>query len=175
MGRPKKKLPRIEVHTLPNGYSLIIEGHKQEYMYFTPEKLLEGFMVHVGLKMTEQLSTETIKDFIDSAIEFHNMKANHKELQKAKRDAERIGAKYRSAAKRLIDERHRVLRLCRLAKDCVTGHHSLTDALEALHARAHQDGMLKELSLSDFGITSDQIVADDPAEETDEEEETENK
>lgn len=169
MGRKKKKLPRIEVHTLPNGYSLAIEGHKQEYMYFTPEKLLEGFMVHVGLKMTEQLNTDTIKNFIDSALEWNNMKASHKELQKAKRDTERIGAKFRNTAKRLIDERHRVLRLCRLAKDCVTGHHSLTDALEALHARAHQDGMLKELSLSDFGITSDQILDDEPADDGDDE------
>ena len=164
MGR-KKKLKRIEVHTLPNGYSLAIEGHKQEYMYFTPEKLLEGFMVHVGLKMTEQLSTDTIKSFIDSALEFHNMKAHHKELQKAKRDTERIGAKFRNTAKRLIDERHRMLRLCKLAQNCVTGHHSLTDALAALHARAHQDGMLKELSLSDFGITSDQIVDEDDDDE----------
>ena len=166
MGR-KKKLPRIEVHTLPNGYSLAIEGHKQEYMYFTPEKLLEGFMVHVGLKMTEQLSTETIKSFIDSALEWNNLKASHKELQKAKRDAERISAKFRNTAKRLIDERHRMLRLCKLAQNCVTGHHSLTDALAVLHARAHQDGMLKELSLSDFGITSDQIT--DSEEDDDEE------
>ena len=157
MGR-KKKLPRIEVHTLPNGYSLIIEGHKQEYMYFTPDKLLEGFMVHVGLKMTEQLSPETIKSFIDSALEWNNLKASHKELQKAKRDLARTDAKYRNAVKRLIDERRRMLRLCRLAKDCTLGHHSLTDALAALHARVHNDGQLKELSLKDFDIKSDQIT-----------------
>ena len=168
MGR-KKKLPRISVSTLPNGYSLSIEGHRHEYMYFSPEKLLEGIMVHVGLKMTEQLNTDTIKSFIDSAIEFHNMKASHKELQKARRDAERIGAKFRNTAKRLIDERHRMLRLCKLANNCVTGHHSLTDALAVLHTRAHQDGMLKELSLSDFGITSDQILDDEPADDGDDE------
>ena len=164
MGR-KKKLPRIEVHTLPNGYSLSIEGHKQEYMYFTPEKLLEGFMVHVGLKMTEQLSTDTIKSFIDSALEWNNTKASHKELTKVKRDMDRLNNRYHNAVKRLIDERHRMLRLCQLAKNCVTGHHSLTDALAALHARAHQDGMLKELSLKDFDITSDQIVDEEDDDE----------
>ena len=31
MGR-KKKLPNIEVRTLPNGYSLAIDGHKQDYL-----------------------------------------------------------------------------------------------------------------------------------------------
>ena len=166
MGR-KKKLPHIEVRTLPNGYTLTIEGHKQEYLYFSPEKLMEGVMVHVGLKMTEQLSPDTIKSFIDSALEWNNLKASHKELQKAKRETDRVNKLYRSLARRMIDERRRMLRLCRLAKDCVTGHHSLTDALAALHARAHLDGQLKEFTLKDFGITSDQIIDDDGETEID--------
>ena len=168
MGR-KKKLPHISVQTLPNGYSLTIEGHKHEYMYFSPEKLLEGVMVHVGLKMTEELSTDTIKSFIESALEWNNQKAIRKELQKAQREMDRVNSKYRAVANRLIKERHRMLRLCNLAKACVTGHHSLTDALAALHARVHNDGQLKELSLADFGITSDQILDDE--EEDDETEE----
>ena len=163
----RKKLPKIEVRTVANCYTLAIEGHKQEYMYFSPEKLMEGVMVHIGLHMTEQLSPDMIKSFIDSALEFHNIKASHKELQKAKRETERITKMYRSTAKRLIDERHRVLRLCKLAKNCVTGHHSLTDALATLHARVHLDGMLKELKLKDFGITSDDIIYDEE-EETEE-------
>ena len=166
MGR-RKKLPRIEVHTLPNGYNLKIEGHNQEYLYFTPEKLMEGIMVHIGLKMTDQLDPAMIKSFIDSALEWNNLKASHKELKKAQRETERISKMYRTVAKKLIDERNRMLRLCKLAQNCVTGHHSLTDALAALHARAHQDGMLKEFSLKDFGITSDQIT-DIDNEETDE-------
>lgn len=161
----KKKLPKIEVRTAPNGYQLSIEGHKQEYIYFSPEKLMEGVMVHIGLHMTEQLSPYMIKSFIDSALEWNNLKASHKELQKAKRETERISKMYRSVVRRLIEERHRVLRLCKLAKNCVTGHHSLTDALAVLHARVHQDDMLKELTLKDFGITSDQITDDDYEEE----------
>ena len=160
MGR-KKKLPHIEVHTLPNGYSLSIEGHKHEYMYFSPEKLLEGIMVHVGLKMTEQLSTDTIKNFIDSAMEWNNQKASRKEIQKAEREMDKVNRKYRALANRLIKERHRMLRLCNLAKACTIGHHSLTESLQALHARVHNDGQLKEFSLADFGITSDQILDDE--------------
>ena len=163
----KKKLPKIEVRTTPNGYQLSIEGHKQEYMYFSPEKLMEGVMIHIGLHMTEQLSPDMIKSFIDSALEWNNLKASHKELQKAKREIESITKMYRNTVKRLIDERHRVLRLCKLANACVTGHHSLTDALAALHAQVHQDGMLKEFCLKDFGITSDQITDDDGETEID--------
>lgn len=164
MGR-KKKLPKIEVRTVANGYTLTIEGHEQEYFYFSPDKLMEGVMVHIGLKMTEQLTTDAIKNFIDSALEWNNLKASHKELQKAKRETERVSRKYRGLANRMIIERHRMLRLCRMAKDCVTGHHSLTDALAALHARAHIDGQLKEFKLSDFGITSAAILPYDEEEE----------
>ena len=168
MGR-KKKLPRISVQTLPNGYSLSIEGHRHEYMYFSPEKLLEGIMVHVGLKMTEQLDTDTIKNIIDSVLEFYNTKAIHKEMQKAQREMDKVNRKYRALANKMIKERHRMLRLCNLAKACVTGHHSLTDALAALHARVHNDGQLKELTLADFGITSDQILDDEEDEDETEE------
>ena len=168
MGR-KKKLPHISVQTLPNGYSLTIEGHKHEYMYFSPEKLLEGIMVHVGLKMTEELNTETIKSFIDSALEWNNQKASRKEIQKAEREMDKVNRKYRALANRLIKERHRMLRLCNLAKACTIGHHSLTESLQALHARVHNDGQLKELSLSDFGITSDQITDDEPTDDGDDE------
>lgn len=164
MGR-KKKLPKIEVRTVPNGYTLAIEGHKQEYLYFSPEKLMEGVMVHIGLKMTEQMDPNTIKSFIDSALEWNNLKASHKELQKAEREVKRVNRLYRSLANRMIDERKRMLRLCRLAKDCVIGHQSLTDALAALHARVHIDGQLKEFTLKDFGITSDDILPDDEEEE----------
>lgn len=168
MGR-KKKLPKIEVRTVANGYTLAIEGHKQDYLYFTPEKLMEGVMVHIGLKMTEQLDPNTIKSFIDSALEWNNLKASHKELQKAKRETDRVAKLYRSLARRMIEERQRVLRLCRLAKDCVTGHHSLTDALDALHARAHLDGQLKEFTLADFGIKSGDILTGDKPQDDDDE------
>lgn len=163
----KKKLPKIEVRTTPNGYQLSIEGHKQEYMYFSPEKLMEGVMVHVGLHMTEQLSPDTIKSFIDSALEWNNLKASHKELLKAQRETDRYRRMYLSVVRKLIKERHRVLRLCKLANNCIIGHHSLTDALAALHARVHQDNQLKELSLKDFGITSNQIIDDDGETEID--------
>jgi hypothetical protein len=168
MGR-KKKLPKIEVRTVANGYTLAIEGHKQEYLYFSPEKLMEGVMVHVGLKMTEELSTETIKSFIDSALEWNNQKASRKELQKAEREVDKVNRKCRALANRLIKERHRMLRLCNLAKACTIGHHSLTESLQALHARVHNDGQLKELSLADFGITSDQILDDEEDEDETEE------
>ena len=163
----KKKLAQISVRTEQNGYSLSIEGHQQEYFYFNPVELVEGIMTHVGLQMTEQLDPKTIKSFIDSALEWNNTKACHKEIKKLETKLKMSEKQRRTLALRLVNERERMLRLCKLAKNCVVGHHSLTDALAALHARAHQDSALKEFCLKDFGITSDQITDIDD-EKTDE-------
>ena len=159
MGR-KKKLPHIEVRTVANGYSLAIEGHRQEYMYFSPEKLMEGVMVHIGLHMTDQLSPETIKSFIDSALEWNNIKTSHKEITRLNAEVERLSKLHRGVCKRLIEERNRMLHLCELANECTLGHHSLTDSLARLHTQVHKDRYLKRFTLKDFGIKSKHIIDD---------------
>ena len=79
-----KNHPRIEVKTLPNGYSLEFDGMKQHggFMYFNREKLLEGFMVHIGLEMTDQLNTEIIQDFIEAACTWKDNKKCVKEINR---------------------------------------------------------------------------------------------
>lgn len=54
----KKELIDINVHKLPNGYSLTVGT--QEYMYYNPMDLLAGFMVHVGLQQTEYMEKGNI-------------------------------------------------------------------------------------------------------------------
>ena len=43
----KKDLKQITVETLPNGYSLEIEG--EQFMYHSVERLIKGIAVHLGL------------------------------------------------------------------------------------------------------------------------------
>ena len=54
----KKELIDINIHKLPNGYSLTVGT--QEYMYYNPMDLLAGFMVHVGLQQTEYMEKSNI-------------------------------------------------------------------------------------------------------------------
>lgn len=164
MGR-HKKLPKIEVRTVPNGYSMAIDGHRQEYMYYTPEALLKGVMMHVGLKMTEELSKENIDAFLESAIQLDSLKICNKEITKLKREVYDANKNHRSIAKRLVEERARTLQIVELARNCATGKHSLTDALAKLHAYVHRLGQLKRLKLSDLGIKSYDITDDDDEEE----------
>ena len=54
----KKELIDINIHKLPNGYSLTVGT--QEYMYYNPMDLLAGFMVHVRLQQTEYMEKGNI-------------------------------------------------------------------------------------------------------------------
>ena len=163
MGR-RKKLPKIEVHTVANGYTLSIEGHRQEYMYFTTEKLMEGVMVHVGLKMTDQLSAETISSFIDSALQWNDLKKSTAEINRLKNLLKAQQTKYNGLARRLVKERDRLLLLIDRAKEVAVGK-SLTDNITRLNRTIANYGPLKTLTYSELGVTSEMI---DDDEETDE-------
>ena len=46
----KNKLRKITLQTLPNGYSLNVDGlHPGGFLYFNEMELLAGFITHVGL------------------------------------------------------------------------------------------------------------------------------
>lgn len=150
---------------MPIGYQLSIEGHKNDYLYFSPEALMKGIMMHIGLKMTEELSKDNIEAFLESTIQWDSLKLCNKEIAKLKREVTDIKKNHRGRAKRLVDERARTLQIVELARNCAIGKHSLTDALAKLHAYVHRLGQLKRLKLSDLGIKSYDITDEDYEEE----------
>ena len=60
----KQEVKRLAIllRTMTNGYML--EVNNEGYMYFNAQSLLEGFMVHVGMKRLEEMTQEEIKDFL---------------------------------------------------------------------------------------------------------------
>lgn len=106
----KKKMIRVE--TLNNGYCLKFDGMKGDgYMYFTPEKLLEGFMVHVGLGITDELNTDDIHDFLTAVMNWNDTEKCVREIESLNTSL-RLMTGYRTAlAKRLVIERNRLLAL----------------------------------------------------------------
>jgi hypothetical protein len=62
----EKELLNIKIQTLPNGYALTVGS--EEYMYFTLEKLAQGFLYHVCLGELGAASNEDIKTFLDAAV-----------------------------------------------------------------------------------------------------------
>ena len=60
--KDEQKKMVITTRTLVNGYELIVDN--EGYMFFNVQNLLEGFMVHVGMKRLEEMTQEEIKDFL---------------------------------------------------------------------------------------------------------------
>ena len=60
--KDEQKKMVITTRTLVNGYELIVDN--EGYMFFNVKSLLEGFMVHVGMKRLEEMTQEEIKDFL---------------------------------------------------------------------------------------------------------------
>lgn len=106
-----KRIKLINVETLPNGYSLKFDGMSQNggYLYFTPEKLLEGFMLHIGLEITDQLNTETMQDFIVTAMNWRDNKKCVKEIGRLTLDLQKMTGRRASLARQLILERNRYI------------------------------------------------------------------
>ena len=82
--KKKTKLPNISVVTLPNGYALTFDGMRQPkgYLYFTPEDLLKGFMIHIGCGKTDQLDMSNIDDFLDAVLAFKDKDDCIEEIQR---------------------------------------------------------------------------------------------
>ena len=164
-----KQLPMIAVEPLPNGYSLKFDGMTKQngYMYFTPEKLLEGFMLHIGLHMTDELNTETMQDFIVAACNWNDNKKCVKEIERLKHSLRIMTGKRAAIAKQLVVERNR--------------HIAITDDVNSLisEIKDYPDKYLRErvkkimnnktklipISLEKLGVKYSDFLDDDPENE----------
>lgn len=132
----EKKLKNIKVTTLPNGYSLEIEG-QAGWLYFTPEKLLEGFMLHVGLELADQLNTDTMGDFIVAACNWKDNKECVKEIKRLTAALKQAQIRFNAMAEKYVAERRRY----RILFDCITG---LIDEISEKSPRKQLADMIKK-------------------------------
>lgn len=152
---------------MQNGYVLMFDGARHEFMYFTPEKLLEGFMMHIGLNMTDQLNMDNVKDFLTTAIEWHDAEKRIKEIDRLKAALSAMTSKRNGLARQMRDERARYISL----------YNDMTIIRDA--AKPSFDNMLKELSdtivkrhrkmpeltYERLGVDSGDIIPDDDDED----------
>ena len=168
MAKREKHLPNISVRTLANGYSLEFKGMAQQggYIYFTPDKLLEGFMLHIGMNMTEQLNPQTMKDFIKAATSCKDTKAMMKEIEKVRDEIAKMNAKYHALVVRMINERRRLVFLVDDIKSA-HGYTSVSEIKKILGGALKGNATLKLLTLKDFGYKSTDIIEDTEEEDDD--------
>ena len=88
---------RVTLRTMVNGY--LLEVNDEGYMYYNPKKMLEGFLIHVGMLRLEEMTQDEIKDMLkalkDGGVvkklqaEVTQLKAQVTELKNVIRDQKR--------------------------------------------------------------------------------------
>lgn len=164
-GRKKKPLPLITVDNVPNGYVLKFDGMKKRegFLYFSPEKLLEGFMCHIGLKMTDELDTDMMQDFIVGAINYSTNEKCIKEIERLNAEIKAVTRSRNGMGRRLIEERTRLLKVIDIVeelelyvkKENRTEYNNLRKRLPRV----------KPLTLEELGITIDDTEDNDEVDE----------
>lgn len=165
----KKRNQMIRVETLPNGYCLKYDGMKSPtgFMYFTPEKLLEGFMIHIGMNVTDILDTETMNDFIATAMSWRDNKKCVKKIEKLTSELKQMTGYRASAAKRLITERNqRMLLYDRVGSILKETEEKGEKALrKELNKLLRDRNMLHKLTLEGLGVKEYDTIEEDEDDE----------
>ena len=135
-----------------NGYVLTFDGSKKagSYLYFSADELLKGFMLHIGLHMTDELNMENIDDFILAST-------NWNENEKCIKEIERLNAVIKSLSynrmiivNKLITERNRLLWLINEITQLSKKFNGIKDVRDAMLGTIKNLTKLHPYTLSDF-------------------------
>lgn len=148
-------MKKITVQTLPNGYALNFDGDRQNgYMYFNVDDLLKGFMIHIGLKMTEQLSMDNIDDFMVAVMNWNETGKCIKELSRMDEELTLAQTSRNRIARQMIDEREKHLELVNSIKTLIRKLESYPDKdiAESLRKLILSRKAMKAITMSGLGI-----------------------
>lgn len=148
-------MKKITVQTLPNGYALNFDGDRQNgYMYFNVDDLLKGFMIHIGLNMTEQLSMENIDDFMVAVMNWNETGKCIKELSRMEEELTLAQTSRNRIARQMIDERDKHLELVNNIKALIRKLESYPDKdiAESLRKLILSRKAMKAITMSGLGI-----------------------
>jgi hypothetical protein len=148
-------MKKITVQTLPNGYALNFDGDRQNgYMYFNVDDLLKGFMIHIGLNMTEQLSMENIDDFLVAVMNWNETGKCINELRRMEEELTLAQTSRNRIARQMIDEREKHLELVNNIKALIRKLESYPDKdiAESLRKLILSRKAMKAITMSGLGI-----------------------
>lgn len=154
-------MKKITVQTLPNGYSLDFDGARHKgYMYFKEDDLLKGFMIHIGLNMTEQLSMDNIDDFLVAVMNWNETGKCIKEMRRMEEEFNTARHNRNSIARQMVDERSKHLELVNGIKDLMTKlkDYPDKDIVNSLQKLIASRKAMKAITLSGLGVKCDDIL-----------------
>ena len=168
MGR-KKKLPKIEVRTVANGYSLAIEGHKHEYMYFSPEKLMEGIVGHIGMHITEQLSPGQVMELVDTASRWKDLDKTIREIKSLQTQLDGSLRQRNRIAVKLVAERNRYLGIRSEILTIQERFNGLSNVVAFCEKVLRNYHSKRTITLASLDVKSDDVIIGEEAQDDEEE------
>ena len=161
--KKKTKLPNISIVTLPDGYALTFDGMRQPkgYLYFTPEDLLKGFMIHIGCGKTDQLDMSNIDEFLDAVLAFKGKEDCIDEIQRLKSQVDIAERRRNYMAKRLIFSRGQLVELVKDIDRLAFEYKNLSSVSTELRKAIKKFSATKPITLKELGVSSDDIIDSD--------------
>lgn len=163
MKKKKTKLPNISVTTLHNGYALTFDGMRQPkgYLYFTPEDLLKGFMIHIGCGKTDQLDMSNIDDFLDAVLAYKDKDDCIEEIQRLQSKVDIAQRSRNYMARRLIFSRGQLVELVKDIDRLAFEYKNFQSVSIELRKAIKKFSTTKPLTLKELGVSSDDIKDSD--------------
>ena len=84
----EKKRLEISLKTMRNGY--LLEVGDEGYMYFDAQKMMEGFLVHVGLGRLEEMTNEEVKILLKATLDGSAERKLHQEVTALKEQVKQL-------------------------------------------------------------------------------------
>lgn len=137
----KQGFPEIKVETRPNGYSLTYEGMKQKngFLYYSPEKLVAGINMHIGLEYDSELSMDGISEFIKTANRWNDNAKCVAEITRLGHVVKRLENSIEICKKECFRHRDRMVRVLEMLRDA-------QNASDMDSHRAHIQNAIRSLS-----------------------------
>ena len=145
---------------MANGYTLAIEGHRHDYMYFTPEKLMEGIVGHIGMHITEQMTPGQVMDLVDTATRWKDIEKTVCEIKSLQT---RLDGSLRQR-NRYLCIRSEILTI----KEMFSALPNVVDFCDKVLKVYHSK---RTITLASLDVKSDDILIGDGPQDDDEEEE----
>jgi len=114
------------------------------------KNLLRGFMVHIGMGITDQLNMDEIESFNEASLRCADVVKNQKQIERLQIDLKVMTGQRNSLAGRVIKERERSIRLAEAMCKMREEFKANKEVYSRIHDIVHGTETLKHLTLQDL-------------------------
>ena len=149
----KQRLPLIEIRTMPNGYSLVYDGMKQPcgFFYFDIDTLIEGFFLHIAMKMSDQMDIDTMKRLMEASSNNNDIQKCIIKIDELQNLLNVAKTNRQNMAQRVIIERSKLMDMVKSINMLAQEFRGKSEIANRLSMLTRQYAKTKNLTMKDLG------------------------